>query len=100
MREVLPHVESNRPTGNLGDFFTRKLLLEVSVNFLQSGILCVRESSMFNKMFLDVPNLSRPGLFEVIMLPLPTILLLPTAIEEIPKSALLTGNTDVPYSND
>ena len=54
---------------NLGDFFTRKLLLEVSTNVLQGGMLCARESSIFNKMFLDVPNLSRPGFLEVIVFP-------------------------------
>ena len=85
---VLPHIQSRRTTGKLGDLFSRKLLLEVSTNVLQGWILGVRESSMFNKILLDVPNLSRPGFLEVIVLPLPAILLLPSAVEEVPRLAL------------
>ena len=91
--------QDRQETGNLGDLFIRKLLLEVSMNVLQGRILGVRESSMFNKILLDVPNLSRPGFLEVIVLPLPAILLLPSAIEEVPHLALLTRHTHVPYSN-
>ena len=36
---MLPHVESNRTTGNLGDFFIRKLCLEVNTYDLHSWIL-------------------------------------------------------------
>ena len=96
---MLPQVQNNSTMGNLGDFFIRKLLLEVRMNVLQGRILRVREPSVFNKMFLDVPNLSRPGLLEVIMFPLSTVLLLTSAIEEVSLFALLTRNTHVPYSN-
>ena len=96
---VLSHIQSRRTTGKLEDLFSRKLLLEVSTNVLQGWILGVRESSMFNKILLDVPNLSRPGFLEVIVFPLPAILLLPSAVEEVPRLALLTRHTHVPYSN-
>ena len=89
LRVLLPQVQSSDTPGNFGDFFIRKLFLEVRVNVLHGWILGSGQPSMGNQMLLDMPNLRWPGFLEVIMFPkLPGVLLLWTCGSTIPNGSL------------